>query len=35
MNNKFAQLSVSSISPTDGGVGPRDISPTDGGNGPK
>ena len=35
MNNKFAQLSVSCISPTDGGSGPRGVSPTDGGSGPR
>jgi hypothetical protein len=35
MNNNFAQLSVFDISPTDGGVGPRDFSPTDGGVGPR
>ncbi len=35
MNNKFAQLSVSGISPSDGGVGPRGVSPSDGGVGPR
>lgn len=35
MNNKFAQLSVSGISPIDGGTGPRGISPIDGGTGPR
>ena len=35
MNNSFAQLSVSGISPSDGGVGPRGISPCDGGTGPR
>jgi len=35
MNNKFAQLSVSDISPIDGGTGPRGISPIDGGTGPR
>lgn len=35
MNSNFAQLSVSDISPADGGTGPRDISPSDGGTGPR
>jgi hypothetical protein len=35
MNNNFAQLSVSGISPCDGGTGPRGISPCDGGTGPR
>ena len=35
MNNEFAQFSVSEISPTDGGAGPRGFSPTDGGAGPR
>jgi hypothetical protein len=35
MNNKFAQYSVSEISPTDGAVGPRGFSPTDGAVGPR
>ena len=35
MNNKFAQLSASGISPIDGGTGPRGISPIDGGTGPR
>lgn len=35
MNSKFAQLSISEISPSDGGIGPRGISPSDGGIGPR
>lgn len=35
MNENFAQLSVSDISPSDGGTGPRGISPSDGGTGPR
>lgn len=35
MNNKFAQFSVSCISPIDGGSGPRGVSPIDGGSGPR
>lgn len=35
MNNKFAQLSVSEISPSDGSVGPRGMSPSDGSVGPR
>jgi hypothetical protein len=35
MNSKFAQLSISEISPSDGGTGPRGIAPSDGGAGPR
>jgi hypothetical protein len=35
MNSKFAQLSISEISPSDGGTGPRGISPSDGSVGPR
>ena len=35
MNSNFAQLSISEISPSDGGAGPRGISPSDGGTGPR
>lgn len=35
MNNKFAQISVFDIAPTEGPIGPRGIAPTEGPIGPR